>query len=127
LRVEIGPRDLADDSASFVRRLSGGRGALSLRSIGDAVTCALEEEQTALLAQARARRDERIVDVDTLDDARAAAESGWARVPWDRVGTHGEAELATTGVSVRCLTRGDGSVPESEAEPDLVAYIARAY
>ena len=43
------------------------------------------------------------------------------------VGTEGEAELATSGVTVRCLTRADGSVPASEDERDLVAYVARAY
>jgi len=30
-------------------------------------------------------------------------------------------------VTVRCLTRADGTVPDSEDEPDLIAYLARAY
>ena len=99
----------------------------SLSGIVDRVREQLAAEQDALLAQATAWRDERVTDVTTLDDARKAAESGWARIAWKLVGTAGEAELATSGVTVRCLTRADGSVPGSEDEPDLLAYVARAY
>jgi prolyl-tRNA synthetase len=35
--------------------------------------------------------------------------------------------LAGGGVTVRCLQRADGSLPQSDGEPDLVAYVARAY
>jgi prolyl-tRNA synthetase len=30
-------------------------------------------------------------------------------------------------VTVRCLTRTDGSVPDSGDEPDLIAWVGRAY
>jgi prolyl-tRNA synthetase len=30
-------------------------------------------------------------------------------------------------VTVRCLQRPDGSLPDTEDEPDLVAWVARAY
>jgi hypothetical protein len=52
---------------------------------------------------------------------------GWARLPWSLVGPAGEAELNANGITVRCLVRPDGSVPDTEDEPDLVAYVARAY
>jgi len=39
----------------------------------------------------------------------------------------GETRLASDGVSVRCLQRPDGSLPSSEDEDDLVAFVARAY
>ena len=42
-------------------------------------------------------------------------------------GEAGEADLATSGVTVRCLDRADGSVPDSADEPDLVATVARSY
>ncbi|MHB2022286.1 MAG: proline--tRNA ligase [Mycobacteriales bacterium] len=56
-----------------------------------------------------------------------AAASGWASLPWSAVGPEGEAALNAVGVSVRCLTRPDGSVPDSDDEVDLVAFTARAY
>ena len=42
-------------------------------------------------------------------------------------GTEGEARLAADGVTVRCLRRPDGAVPDAEDEADLVAVVARAY
>jgi len=39
----------------------------------------------------------------------------------------GEAKANAKSVTVRCLTRADGSVPGSEDEPDLLAYLGRAY
>ena len=127
LRLELGPRDLAKDEVTLATRATGGKTTVGLTGIVERVREQLVVEQDALLAQATTWRDERITEVVTLDEAREAAESGWARVAWDRVGTEGEAELATSGVTVRCLTRGDGSVPGSEDEPGLVAYVARAY
>jgi prolyl-tRNA synthetase len=48
-------------------------------------------------------------------------------VPWSALGPEGEARLAADGVTVRCLRRGDGTVPDADDEPDLVAVVARAY
>lgn len=35
--------------------------------------------------------------------------------------------LAETAVTVRCLQLPDGSVPEAEDDPEVVAVVARAY
>jgi prolyl-tRNA synthetase len=91
------------------------------------VLAALEADQKALYDEALARRLDRTVEVSTVDDAIAASVDGWAKVPWSAVGVEGEAKANADGVTVRCLTRADGSVPDSEDEPDLVAYLARAY
>ena len=45
-------------------------------------------------------------------------------MPWAVVGAEGEAELAAQAVTVRCLVRPDGSMPDREDEPDLVAITA---
>jgi prolyl-tRNA synthetase len=132
LRLEIGPRDLADEQATLVRRITGGDGyerklPVALDAVTVTVVQELERQQSALLAEAQALREARTVDVVSLDDARDAAGEGWARVPWDRVGEAGETTLAQGGVTVRCLTRADGSLPASDREPDLVATVARAY
>jgi prolyl-tRNA synthetase len=130
VRLEVGPRDLADGVATLVRRISGGeerKSAVALDGIAAAVTSELDRQQLALLDEATALRESRTADVETLDDAREAAKAGWARVPWDVIGVDGEAELAQATLSVRCLYRADGSLPESEAERDLVAIVARSY
>jgi len=92
-----------------------------------AVLAALDADQKALYDEALARRLDHTVDVSTVDEAIAASATGWARLPWSAVGIPGEAKANAEGVTVRVLTRTDGSVPDSEDEPDLVAYLSRAY
>ncbi len=130
VRLEVGPRDLADGVVTLVRRITGGeerKVAVPLDGVVAAVTAELARQQESLLAEATALRESRTVDVSTLDDARDAAATGWARIPWVTVGEDGEAELAQGGVSVRCLTRADGSLPDADTDPDLVAVVARSY
>ncbi|MEX2100564.1 MAG: proline--tRNA ligase [Acidimicrobiia bacterium] len=127
LRLEIGPRDLAAESATLARRIAGDKTSVPLAGVAELIRQELEHEQVALLDEALALRESRTVTVTTLDDAREAAATGWARIPWSSVGTEGESELAQSGVTVRCLTRADGALPDSDQEPDLVAYVARAY
>jgi len=131
VRLEIGPRDLADGVATLVRRIvvddAERKSALPLGGIAAAVAEELERQQRGLLDDATAQREARTADVETLGDARDAVADGWARVPWDAVGVEGEAELAQSGITVRCLVRDDGSLPDTVDEPQLVALVARAY
>jgi prolyl-tRNA synthetase len=134
VRLEVGPRDLADGVATLVRRITADvdgakerKQPIALDTVATAVADELDRQQWALLAEATERRESHTVDVTTLDEAREAASTGWARIPWDTVGPDGEAELAQASVSVRCLHRADGSLPESDDEPDLIAVVARSY
>ena len=127
VRLELGPRDLAEEQVTLVRRIGGAKGPVPLAGVAAAVAEALDASQAELLAEATARRDERIVDVSDLDGAVEAAASGWARLPWSAVGPEGEARLAEHSVTVRCLVRPDGGVPEAEDEPDVLCLAARAY
>ncbi len=127
VRLELGPRDLAEGSVTLVDRLRGSKTPISLSDASSAVRRALDDQQAALLADAERRREERTADVTNLADAAEAAATGWARLPWSALGDDGETTLAGQGVTVRCLLRPDGSVPESDAEADLVAVVARAY
>lgn len=130
VRLEIGPRDLGEGVATLVRRIAGGaerKAQVPLDGVVDAVSAELDRQQAALLAEATDVRESRTADVTTLDDAREAAATGFARIPWAAVGADGEAELAQAGVSVRCLRRADGSLPDSDAETDLFAVVARSY
>ncbi|MFV2106718.1 proline--tRNA ligase [Micromonospora sp. LOL_015] len=127
VRVEVGPRDLAAGNAVLVRRIDGSKTPVPVADVVGAVRDALDADQQRLYDQALALRQTRTVEVGTLADAVAAAATGWARVPWSVVGPAGEAEVNAQGVTVRCLLRPDGSVPDSDDEPDLVAVLARSY
>jgi prolyl-tRNA synthetase len=127
VRVEVGPRDLAAGNAVVVRRLDGSKTAVPVADVVGRVLAVLDEDQQRLYDEALAFRESRTVEVSTLADAIEATATGWAKVPWSAVGVAGEAEANGQGVTVRCLTRADGSVPDSEEEPDLVAILGRSY
>ncbi len=127
VRLELGPRDLAEGNVVLVRRLVGEKTPITLDGAVAATVNALEDGQQALFDQALRAREQRTADVSTLAEVSEAVVAGWARMPWELVRGDGEAALAGQGITVRCLTRSDGSVPDSEDEPELLAYLARAY
>ncbi|NIK56876.1 proline--tRNA ligase [Kribbella shirazensis] len=128
IRIELGPRDLAADVATVVRRLrDSDKTAVARADLTRTVVAAIEADQDHLLAEATARQAARITAVRTVDEAIEAAASGWATLPYDAVGEQGEDRLAESAVTVRCLQRPDGTLPLDDHEPDLVAYVARSY
>ena len=127
VRVEVGPRDLANGLVTLVTRHDGAKSPVPVAEVGGRVAAALAAAQAALLAQATELRDARTTDVQTVDEAAEAARSGFARLPWGAVGPGGEARLAEAGASVRCLQRPDGSLAPPGDDDGLVAYVARAY
>ena len=126
VRVEIGPRDLKEGVVTVVRRDVRGKEPVPAAGIVGAVGELLEAVQAGLLAEAEAFRDARTATVATIEDAVEAGKTGFARIPWEAVGDEGEDRLAEHGITVRCLQRPDGGVPD-DLEGPLVAVVARAY
>ena len=127
IRVELGPRDLAESAALLYRRDTRDKNKISIDKVVAEVQQLTGRIQSDMFEAAMARRDATISDVTTLDEARDAAQTGVARLPWDVVGTAGEQDLATSGLTVRCLQLGDGSLPETDDHAGALAYVARAY
>ncbi|HEX9970083.1 MAG TPA: proline--tRNA ligase, partial [Acidimicrobiales bacterium] len=67
VRVEVGPRDLAEGTVTVVRRDTGEKSPVPVDGVAAAVADALGDVQANLLAQARALRDERTVEAATVD------------------------------------------------------------
>ncbi|HEX3004313.1 MAG TPA: His/Gly/Thr/Pro-type tRNA ligase C-terminal domain-containing protein, partial [Angustibacter sp.] len=127
VRVEVGPRDLAEGQVTVVRRVPQTKTPTALADVAGTVMAALAADPRALHDEALDRRERLTADVTTVDEAAEAASAGWARIPWATLGVEGEAALAARGVTVRCLVRPDGGVPDSDDEPGAVAVVARAY
>jgi prolyl-tRNA synthetase len=127
VRVEVGPRDLAEGNVTVVRRDTGAKEQVPLPQAAARVGALVSQIQDDLLAGAVARRDAAIADVTGIDDAAEAAQTGFARLPWRLVRGEGEAALAGKGITVRCLVGPDGELPTAEDDDDLVAVVARAY
>ena len=127
VRIEVGPREIAESRVVMVRRVTGERASVPIDSVVSRVTAALEADQKTLYDEALAQQKQRTAEVTSVPEAIEAAATGWARLPWSVVGSEGEAELNAQGITVRCLVRADGGVPGSEDEPGLVAVVGRAY
>ncbi|WP_250027273.1 proline--tRNA ligase [Paractinoplanes maris] len=127
IRIEAGPRDLANGSVTIARRIDGSKTPTPLAEVLSAVTSALKADQERLYDEAVAFRAANTVEVKTLGEAIEAAQTGWAQVPWSAVGEAGEKEANGKAVTVRCLTRPDGTMPDSDEEPGLIAILARSY
>ena len=127
VRVEVGPRDLAKGEVTVVRRNTSEKHQAALAGLAATVPALLEEIQASMLAEATAFRDAHTVEVTTVDEAREAAQTGFAKIPWTTLGTDGEAELAKDAITVRCIQRPDGSIPDTEDEPGNIAIVARSY
>jgi prolyl-tRNA synthetase len=127
VRIEVGPRDLAAGNAVVARRVDSSKSPVALGEVVNDVVAALKADQQIMYDDALTFREDRTVDVKTFDEAIEATQTGWARVPWSAVGLEGEAKANAQAVTVRCLTRPDGGVPDSDDEPNLIAILARAY
>jgi prolyl-tRNA synthetase len=127
IRVELGPRDLAENAALLYRRDTRDKNKVGLDKVVDEVQRLTSRIQADMFDAAIARRDAVVSDCTTLDQARDVAQTGVARLPWEFVGASGEQDLATSGLTVRCLQLSDGSLPHTDHDAGVLAYVARAY
>jgi prolyl-tRNA synthetase len=127
IRVELGPRDLAENAAMLYRRDTRDKTPVALHDVADEVRRLIDRIQADMLEAATARRDAFVTDCTTLDEVPEAAQAGVARVPWESVGVTGEESLAAGGFTVRCLQDRDGALPDTDDDAGALAYVARAY
>ena len=128
VRVEVGPRDLAEGNVTVVTRHTREKRNVPVGAVAATVGAILHAVGPDLLAEATAARDARTLDAASLEEATAAASVGFARVRLGALGPDGEDRLAQKALSIRCLQRADGSLAEAgDSEADLVAVVARSY
>ena len=127
VRLEVGPRDVAEGQVTVVRRDNASKRQFAIAAAAAEVATTLDEVQESMLREARDFRVAHTVAVSSVDEAIEAAQTGFAVVPWSVVGSEGEDRMAASAVTVRCLQRSDGGLADDAEEPDLVAIVARAY
>lgn len=83
VRIEVGPRDLESGKVMLFRRDTCEKALYDLENVVDDVQNLLKTVQKDMLETARARRDERIIDADTMDELLAGVEGGnFVRAGW---------------------------------------------
>jgi prolyl-tRNA synthetase len=134
LRVEIGPRDVANHSVGLARRDVPGRDGKQVASqdgLATQIVDQLEEVQLNLLARATAFRDERTRDVTNYEAFQGAIASGFARVWW---AGDNEDELKVkeeTKATIRCFPfeqpGGSGKCFYTGKPASQIAIFGRSY
>ena len=127
VRVEVGPRDLANGEVTVTRRDLNEKSTVPLDVVAGRVVEVLDDAQKRLYTEALDRREANTADVMTVDEAAEAAHTGFARISYASLGEKGEDQLAADGITVRCLQSADGGVSSSDDEPGVIAWVARAY
>ncbi len=128
VRVEVGPRDLAEGNVTVVTRHLRTKSQIPLGGAVPAVRAALAQVAGDLENEATRALEGRTEDVADLGGAVAAGAEGFARLPWAAVGPEGEERLAAESLSVRLLQRADGGLAEAgDDDASLVAVVGRAY
>jgi prolyl-tRNA synthetase len=128
VRVEVGPRDLADGTVTVVTRHRLRKDTVPLAGVRTEVGTILRAVASDLMAEALALREERTIEVDSIDAAIEAGTTGFARIPMKALGVDGEDRLAGQALTIRCLQRPDGSLAEvGDDDADQVAVVGRSY
>jgi prolyl-tRNA synthetase len=135
LRIEIGPKDVANNSVALARRDIPGRDGKSFVSqdnIAQTVGDMLDTIQASLLAKATQFRDENIYEPKDYDEFKEIIEKGgWCYVWW-KPSVENEAKIKEeTKATLRCIPLdqpgGQGKCIYSGEEATEKAYFARAY
>jgi prolyl-tRNA synthetase len=85
LRIEIGPRDVAQQTVAFARRDIPGKGGKTFvpqTGLGDQVLSILEAIQDSLLQKATTFRDNHIHTATSYDQLKEIVKDDWAKAWW---------------------------------------------
>lgn len=130
VRLEVGPKDVANSAVMSVRRDTRGKESIPLASLAERLPALLAEVQGSLFEQAKAFRDANTVLAAGKDEviAHFAAEKrGFVAVPWDGSAAF-EAEVKEAcGATLRCLPFDLSRFGSLERPGHRVALFARAY
>ncbi|MCM8748107.1 proline--tRNA ligase [Thermomicrobiaceae bacterium CFH 74404] len=106
VRLEIGPRDVAQEQVTLVRRdVLGQRQAVPVSGVGAAIAETLEDVQRSLFASAKRMLDEHTEDVTSYDrlKERVAANAGFSRAFWCGSAECEARVKAETRATIRCI------------------------
>ena len=133
LRLELGPRDLAEGKVALSKRYNGEKLVGAIEDVEAEIPALLKTIQEEMYQKALAFLQTKIVDVESLEELKAALEKGG----YARMAYCGEPECEdaikafTNGGTARCIYKEE--VPEGSVCPvcgkpsKIVAYFAKAY
>ncbi len=134
LRIEMGPRDVANNKLVIARRNipgKAGKEIIALDTVYQKAASLLEDIHTSLLQKATAFRNEHIHNAQTYDELKECVQNGWAYSYWCE-GKECEAKIKEdTKATTRCIPfdqkHEKGKCVVCGKETSTKAYFAKAY
>jgi len=131
LRLEIGPRDVENGAASYMRRDSFEKGIIPLDKLGEGVKALLDSIQQGMFDLADAFKREHTKDVHSMEELTDQVQSGYARAMWCGERACEDKIKEDTGATSRNMPFdqtpfGDACVCCGK-KADKVMYFAKAY
>ena len=134
IRIEIGPKDVKNNSAAVARRdILGreGKQILSRENLIEKVKLLLIEIQNNLLAKATKFRDDNTVKVNNYNEFKSSVEKGFISVWWAGDGNDEAKIKEETKATIRCIPfdqpDGKGKCFYTGKPADKIAIFARSY
>lgn len=132
VRLEIGPRDVANTQVVLSRRTGGKKEPLSLDGIEAAVARILDEVQQQLFDQGTTYRDSHMTQAATVDELAQAIDQvkGFVKVGWCEMQSCEDTIRERTGASPRVIPLDEppsGSCAVCGMPARAWVYYARAY
>lgn len=133
LRLELGPRDLEAGQVALTKRYNGEKLVGSIEEVEKEIPALLETIQEEMYQKAKAFLESKIVDVDGLDELKAALEKGgYAKMAYcGSPECEDQIKAFTNGGTARCIDHEiEGETcecPVCKKKSKIVAYFAKAY
>ncbi len=133
LRIEVGPRDLANNSVTLVKRVNGEKKTAPIEEIEASIPSVLAEIHQDMYNKAKAHLDANVTEVHNVEELKAVLEKGgYAKMMWcGDEGCENKVKEITAGGTARCMPFDEepfGDVcPICGKKATRVVYFAKAY
>jgi prolyl-tRNA synthetase len=129
LRLEVGPRDVAQGSVLSVRRDTRAKEPIRLEALATRLPELLDDVQRDLYRAAKTFRDENTTVVGSVEELERhfADRRGFVALPWDDDGEVEARIKQGVGATLRCVPLDQGPFQGAARDGRPVALFARAY
>ena len=131
VRVEVGPRDLAEGKVLSVRRDTFEKAPLDIEGLEGEIKAMLDVIQTNMFEIARAFRDEHTADVHSMEELEKQVNGGYAKAMWCGEQACEDEIKDRFGASSRCMPFDQTPIGETcvccGKPAKKVIYFAKAY
>ena len=104
IRIEIGPRDCANNEVVVVRRDTGEKTPMPMDGLREKLETLLEAIQQSLFDRAKRRMDDNTHDCDSFGEYKArVGDGGFYRIHWDGTSESEEKLQHETKSTIRCI------------------------